>query len=276
MDNIETSAAIVKAEPVPPYEPNARSWKDFANLINTSWRKGAAAIIETGRLILDAQAELDRGVFNSLLKLRLDCGDSVARKLLCIAKNPIICAHGHKLPSCWTTIYELTKVEDDVLKAALADGRINPGMERKDASALRRPKDERTGESEGGATGTEAAFEALVKAWDAASDSVRLRHFDRLGRAKLIAAMSDELLADFHDHIIGQQIATASKSSKFAVNSTGRLHVMLRCAEQKELSDEDRGKMIAAGRAMIREAERRGIARSDILVAEGKPKTRKK
>jgi hypothetical protein len=50
---------------------------------------------------------------------------------------------------------------------------------------------------------------------------------------------------------------------------------MLRCAEQKDLSDEDRGKMIAAGRAMIRDAERRGITRSDILVVEGKPQKRK-
>ena len=279
MDNIETSAAIVKAEPVPPYKPNARSWKDFANLINTSWRKGAAAIIETGRLILDAQAELDRDVFNSLLKLRLDCGDSVARKLLCIAKNPIICAHGHKLPSCWTTIYELTKLADDVLKAALANGKIHSGMERKDATALRHPKGEGNGQSEAETTGTEteslSTFEGLVKAWEAASNSDHRALFDRLGRAKLIAAMSPELLADIHDHIIGQKIATASKSSKFAVASTGRLHVMLRCAEQKEPSDEDTRNMIGAGRAMVRDAERRGIARSDILVAEGKPQKRK-
>jgi hypothetical protein len=153
-------------------------------------------------------------------------------------------------------------------------------MERKDATALRHPKGEGDGVSEGGTTGTEtespSTFEALVKAWEAASESDHRRLNDWLGRAKLAAAMSDELLADFHDHFIGQQILTASKSSTFAVQSTGRLHCMLRCAEQQDLSDEDRGKMIAAGRAMIRDAERRGIARSDILVAEGKPKTRKK
>jgi hypothetical protein len=114
-EHIGTEAAAIKAKAVtsPCDQPNTRSWQDFANLINASWRKGATAIIETSRLILDAQAELDRDVFNSLLKLRLDCGDSVGRKLLCVAKNPIICAHGHKLPPCWTTIYELTKVKAD-------------------------------------------------------------------------------------------------------------------------------------------------------------------
>ena len=135
------------------YHSNARAWKVFADLINTSWRKGAPAIIETSRNILDAQAELDRDVFESLTRRHLDCGASVARKLLCVAKNPIICAHGHKLPPCWTTIYELTKLEDDVLKAALADGTIHPGMERKDATALRHPGGEGDGHGEGETTG---------------------------------------------------------------------------------------------------------------------------
>jgi hypothetical protein len=115
-----------------------------------------------------------------------------------------------------------------------------------------------------------------VKAWGAASSSDHRAHLDGLGRAKLVAAMSDKLLADFHNHIIGQQIATASKHSTFAMHSTDLLHTILRCVEEKELSDENRGKMIAAGRAMIRDAEYRGIARSNILVAEGKPKARKK
>jgi len=279
--DIGTEVATIKAKSTasPSYQSNVRPWKVFADLINTSWRKGAQSIIETSQYILDAKAELDRDVFDSLLKLRLDCGDSVARKLLCIAKNPVICAHVHKLPPSWSTIYELTKLKDDALKAALADGKIYPGMERKDAVALRHP-DGDLGECEVETTSTEtespSAFEVLVKAWEAASKSDHRALCDRLGRAGLVAAISDELLADIHDHIIGQKIATASKSSKFAVASTGRLHVMLRCAEQKDLSEEDRGKMIAAGRAMIREAERRGIARSDILVAEGKPKTRKK
>jgi len=138
-----------------------------------------------------------------------------------------------------------------------------PGMERKDATALRHPDGQDEEESGGGSTETELPppFEVLVKAWGAASNSDHRAFFDRLGRAKVVAAMSDELLTDFHDHIIGQKINIASKSSSFAVNSTGRLHVMLRCAEQKDLSDEDRGKMIAAGRAMIRDAERRGIIR---------------
>src|SRR6516225_9475127 len=261
-------------------QSNSRSWKAFADLINASWRKGAQAIIETSRHILDAQAELDRGEFESLLKLRLDCGASVARKLLRVAANPIICAHGHNLPPCWTTIYELTKVEGEVLKAALADGRIHPGMERKDAAALRRPDGDLGGsevEDDTSSTETESlsTFEVLVRAWEAASQSDRCALFDRLGRAKLVAAMSDELKSDFRDHIIKQMIATASKSSDFAVQSTARLHCMLRCAEQKEPSAEDIKYMLVAGRAMLRDAKKRDIPRSNILITEGEPQKRK-
>jgi hypothetical protein len=85
--------------------------------------------------------------------------------------------------------------------------------------------------------------------------------------------MSEPLLEIVSDgEALGRDRAAVSK---FAVASTGRLHVMLRCAEQKDLSEEDRGKMMAAGRAMIRDAEKRGIPRSNILVNEGEPRKRK-
>ena len=123
-------------------QSNTRSWEDFAGLINMTWRKGVTAFIDTGRYLLEAKAKLDRDVFESLVKRHLDFDPSVGRKLMAIAGNSVICAHGHKLPPCWTTIYELTKVKDDVLKAAFAVGTIHPGMERKDASALRRQPSE--------------------------------------------------------------------------------------------------------------------------------------
>ncbi|MGA8692640.1 MAG: hypothetical protein WB689_02130, partial [Xanthobacteraceae bacterium] len=139
-----SDAEIAKAETTAPpsYQSNTRSWEDFAGLINMTWRKGVTAFIDTGRYLLEAKAKLDRDVFESLVKRHLDFDPSVGRKLMAIAGNSVICAHGHKLPPCWTTIYELTKVKDDVLKAALAVGTIHPGMERKDASALRSPTEQ--------------------------------------------------------------------------------------------------------------------------------------
>jgi len=38
------------------------------------------------------------------------------------------------LPPSWTTLYELTKLDDDTLERKLRDGTIHPGMRRKDVA----------------------------------------------------------------------------------------------------------------------------------------------
>jgi len=260
-------------------QSNTRSWKTFADLINASWRKGAEAFLQTGRYLIEAKEQLEREEYGALIKLRLAFDQSVAKKLICVASNPLLGAHVHQLPPCWSTLYELTKLGDDVLKAALADGAIHPGMKRKDAIALRHPEIEGNGQAAAETASPEtesiSTLDALANAWEAASQSDRCTLFDRLGCAKLVAAMSDKLKSDFRDHIIKQMIATASKSSDFAVQSTARLHCMLRCAEQKEPSAEDIKYMTGAGRAMLCDAEKRGIPRSNILITEGEPQRRK-
>jgi hypothetical protein len=276
VENISTEIAGFKADAAASScQANVRSWKDFAALINTSWRKGAAAVIETARLIADAQAELDRDVFNSLLKLRLDCGDSVGRKLLCVARNSILCAHGHKLPPCWTTIYELSKVKDDVLKAAFADGTIHPGMERKDVAALRHPPGAGNGQDtgvSGSKTGSvESTFKKLVAAWNAASESDHRQLFDRLGCADLLATMSAKLLADFCDRLRGIDIASA-KSTTLTHNLTDLLHTALRNAEAPNSSEQDRAHAFATLVSINRKLRATNRTLCDVVIVLGKQK----
>jgi hypothetical protein len=137
--NIEAGTAIFKAEAVasPSYQSNTRSWKDFAALINTSWRKGAEGFIQIGRYLIEAKEELDRDQYEALIRLRLAFNESTAKKLICIARNSILGAHVHLLPPCWSTLYELSKLDDAVLKAKIADGTITPRLQRKDAVKLR-------------------------------------------------------------------------------------------------------------------------------------------
>jgi hypothetical protein len=278
VDHIVTETAAIKAEAgASSYQSNVRSWKDFAALINTTWRKGAAAIIETGRLILAAKAELDRDEFDSLLKRRLDCGDSVARKLLRIADNEIICAHEHRLPPCWTTIYELSKVKDDVLKAAFANGTIHPGMERKDAAALRHPPDEGNGQDTGisgsKTEAVESTFKKLVAAWEAASESDHRQLFDRLGCAELIAAMSPELVVDFCDRLRGIDMAAIStKSTTLTHTLTDLLHTVLRTAEAPNSSDQDKAHAFATLVAINRKLKATNRTLCDVVIVLGKQK----
>jgi hypothetical protein len=87
--------------------------------------------------------------------------------------------------------------------------------------------------------------------------------------------MSDRLLADLRDHIVGLTVAGASKSSSFAIYATNKLHVALRCAEQQEPDAETVRHMTAALGCIVKKAKAMNITRSDVVIAEGRPKNRK-
>jgi hypothetical protein len=58
---------------------------------------------------------------------------------MAIAQHPILAnrTHGSVLPPSWRTLYELTKVPDSELQRALEDGRVHPGLERRDVRQWR-------------------------------------------------------------------------------------------------------------------------------------------
>jgi hypothetical protein len=203
-----------------PPSTNARSWKVFAALINDTWRKGAEAFIQTGRYIREASEELDRDEFEALLKLRLTFEASVGRKLKRIGENKVLCAHVHKLPPCWSTLYELTKLEDGALEAAIADGKVHPKMMRKDAIALRKPKEADAAE----AVPVEPTVQPgeFVELWGAATDAEKIavwKHEGADGILKLLKNDKD-LLADLYERVLGLQVMLAAPvaSSKAATN----------------------------------------------------------
>jgi hypothetical protein len=47
-------------------------------------------------------------------------------------------SQGKHLPPSWTTLYELTKLDDDTFDQKLHDGTINPEMQRKDVARQNR------------------------------------------------------------------------------------------------------------------------------------------
>src|SRR5262249_55047396 len=147
--------------------------------------------------------------------------------------NWTLCAHGHKLPPCWTTLYELSKLTDDVIIAAIADGRISPKMQRKNAGALRKPPPTDTEQ-----TSNSRSKSSFAAAWDSAFATADGREeiavkLDQVGRDGLCQVLSETLRAELRDAVLAQTIQTASAStSSFAVKATNHLHCALRCAEQ--------------------------------------------
>ena len=172
---------------------NTRSWKTFAELIAGSWQKQAGAIIETGRHLLEAKQELSHEEYSALVALKLPFDSSVARKLLRIAANSIVCALGHvaKLPPCWTIIYDLSKLDDEVLLAAIKDGRINPKMQRKDVRALRGQLPDKAP--------VKAPATPLMLSWRASSDEVKTKALDAIGLSEILRLMSIALRRDLNN-----------------------------------------------------------------------------
>jgi hypothetical protein len=119
------------SDSVPLPEINARSKASFEAEIAAQWRRNVGGILRVGELLNGAELELDSDVFAAL---KLPFGPRTSQMLRRVAAHPIISKtkHASLLPACWSTLYELTKVDDNVLVAALADGRIHPGLQRKD------------------------------------------------------------------------------------------------------------------------------------------------
>jgi hypothetical protein len=111
------------------------------------WDRSTAKIVEelikVGRMFLKAKAALPHGEWGRLFEgPDARCTVRTAERFIAIALHPILsnATHVSHLPTAWGTLYELTKVDHDMLTYALADGRIHPAMERRDVAKLLPPK----------------------------------------------------------------------------------------------------------------------------------------
>ena len=116
--------------------PRAEKWADQ---ICVQLGKSVESIIEVGRLLIKAKADLEHGEWGRMFDEGLvPFSQQTANKLMAVSEHPQLSnsAHGRDLPPSWTTLYELSRVEPDRLTAALNDGTITPDMRRSAVSAL--------------------------------------------------------------------------------------------------------------------------------------------
>jgi hypothetical protein len=116
----------------------------WATRIWAVWQKSVDNIIETGRLLHAAKADpkMQHGEWGTMVESDLPFNRHTAHKLMQIAgdKRLTNVSQGKHLPPSWTTLYELTKLDDDTLERKLRDGTIHPGMRRKDVARENRTK----------------------------------------------------------------------------------------------------------------------------------------
>jgi Protein of unknown function (DUF3102) len=110
---------------------------DLAAKANAAWRKPVEAIIECGRILIEAKRKVGHGNWMKFVE-KLDFTASTAERLMLIASHPVLSnsAHVQNLPRSWGTLHRLTCLEDSDLDEMLKDGTINCETERKDVDEL--------------------------------------------------------------------------------------------------------------------------------------------
>jgi N6-adenosine-specific RNA methylase IME4 len=114
-----------------PRDDEARQW---AERITACWRASVTAIVDVGRLLMDAKAALPHGSFGQMIELDLPFTARTAQMLMAIAADPRLTnpKHVSHLPASWGTLYEISKLDDRQFNDAIADGTIKPDMDRRD------------------------------------------------------------------------------------------------------------------------------------------------
>jgi hypothetical protein len=224
-----SATAAEEDGPGVPHQQNSRTWKEFRDLINSSWRKGAEGIIETGRYLCEAKEELEKDEFEALVRLRLTFDASTGRKLMLIARHKILCAHVHKLPPCWGTIYELTKLKDEVLLARIEDSSIHPGMKRKDAKPRKKTSESPEPVSRNVTEKTVLAWleeKATAKQKQRVGERI-LTDIDEASIRKILKALPQPLMEELADRLISLQTTQPLTGAPFCTRMTKLLRVVL-------------------------------------------------
>lgn len=116
--------------------------KRYCLQIREAWQKSVGGIIDTGRLLNEAKKEVGHGswlwMFSGTNSDRVPFVPRTAQVIMAVAAHPLLSntSHGSYLPASYRTLYDLSRIPDDILTKALADGRIRPETQRKDIKAL--------------------------------------------------------------------------------------------------------------------------------------------
>jgi Protein of unknown function (DUF3102) len=125
------SAAVTNVFPIAKRE-------DFARRIRDRLRETVEAVIEVGKVVLEAKSLLAHGDFESMVRDDLGWSPRTAQRFMSIARHPVLsnATHVSCLPPSWGTLAELARVEPKHLEAAIASGMVRPDMKRTEVGRL--------------------------------------------------------------------------------------------------------------------------------------------
>ena len=101
---------------------------DFADQIVDAWRSTTEGIFRIGELLLEAKQKLDHGTFEEMVEAALPFGPRTARRLMAVARDGRLRTHASVLPPSWYTLYELTRLSNDLLEVSPGRRHHQSGM----------------------------------------------------------------------------------------------------------------------------------------------------
>lgn len=147
MPDFPTSSAV--STPSHPINGNVVALREAAAKVTTraQWAaqikaahlESVEAIINIGRLLIEAKGGLEHGEFIAMTKTDLPFGARTAQRLMAIAKDERLNMRHtmSHLPPAWGTLYELSRLTDEAFEWAMGTGRINPDRIREDVLSIR-------------------------------------------------------------------------------------------------------------------------------------------
>jgi len=118
----------------------------WAPRINAECRKSVEGILNVGRHLIAAKEACEHGEFLRLFKGHENAVSEpvpfavrFGEMLMAVASNEILsnAQHSAHLPQSATTLYELSRLDNEQIVAGIKAGEITPDMTRAEASALR-------------------------------------------------------------------------------------------------------------------------------------------
>ena len=132
-----TSSAVIDlpSSAVTRIEPSRAAW---AERIRSQWHQTVTGIVAVGAMLLEAKAELQHGEFLLMVANDLRWSPRMTQFLMTIARNKVLsdAKHVSHLPSSWSVLATLAKVDDSKLEEAIATGVVSPDMSRAAAARL--------------------------------------------------------------------------------------------------------------------------------------------
>ena len=106
---------------------------EWAGRIRPHLMAAAESIIAAGKELLAAKEALPHGEFGPLLD-ELGLTPRTAQRFMAIARHPVLSdpTRVSHLPGAWGTLYELSRLDDEVIAAAITSGKVSPSMRRDD------------------------------------------------------------------------------------------------------------------------------------------------